>query len=89
MDVIYEHVAGLDVHKSLPSRKRGRRCCDGAHHGRHQGRTRVQDLQHDNGGSAGLAGVADGGEVHSHVAMEATGVSWKLVWNLLSERLSS
>jgi hypothetical protein len=44
----------------------------------------VPDIRHNDGRSRVLAEPADGERVH-RVAMEATGVYWKPVWNILSD----
>ena len=77
MDVIYDRVAGLDVHKEtvvatvrvMVGRKAEREC-----------RTFETTTA---GLSALLAWLTD--TRCSHVAMEATGVYWKPVWNILSD----
>ena len=63
MDVIYKRVAGLDVHKVVPS---------GARPGRRQGRARVQGPSNDDSGLSALPAWLT--EARScHVAVEATG----------------
>ena len=77
MDVIYDRVAGLDVHKEtvvatvrvMVGRKAEREC-----------RTFETTTA---GLSALLAWLTE--TRCSHVAMEATGVYWKPVWNILSD----
>ena len=77
MDVIYERVAGLDVHKqtvvatvrAMVAGKVEREC-------------RIFDTT-TAGLSALLAWLTEAR--CSHVAMEATGVFWKPVWNVLSD----
>jgi transposase len=77
MDIMYERVAGLDVHKEMivacvrltVNGKVSREC-------RTFGTTTVALLEL-------LAWLEESGV--SHVAMEATGVYWKPVWNILSE----
>ena len=77
MDILYDRVAGLDVHKQTivacvrlaTGDKPSRECRTYA--------TTTADLL------ALLAWLRE--SVVSHVAMEATGVYWKPVWNILSE----
>ena len=77
MDVVHQRVAGLDVHKEtivacvriMVGAKVGREC-------RTFGTTTVGLL-------ALLSWLTDAG--CTYVAMEATGVYWKSVWNILSE----
>jgi transposase len=77
MDVIYERVAGLDVHKRtvvacvrrMSGRQVSRECRSFA--------TTTAELL------ALLAWLRESG--CTHVAMEATGVYWKPVWNILSD----
>jgi transposase len=77
MEVMHERVAGLDVHKAMivacvrqsPGRKVEREC-------------RTFETT-----TAGLLSLLDWLTETgcTHVAMEATGVYWKPVWNILSE----
>jgi transposase len=77
MDTIYERVAGLDVHQAtvvgcvrvMAGREAKRACRSFA--------TTTDDLL------ALLAWLSE--ERCTHVAMEATGVYWKPVWNILGE----
>jgi transposase len=77
MDVIHERVAGLDVHKEMivacvrimTGRKANREC-------------RTFDTT-TSGLAELLTWLTD--SACSHVAMEATGVYWKPVWNILSD----
>ncbi len=77
MDVIYDRVAGLDVHKeTVVATVRvmvGRKA-------EHECRTFETTTA---GLSALLAWLTE--TRCSHVAMEATGVYWKPVWNILSD----
>ncbi|WP_176591635.1 MULTISPECIES: IS110 family transposase [unclassified Sphingobium] len=77
MEIMHERVAGLDVHKAMivgcvrlaSEGKTSREC---------------QSFETTTAGlSSLLAWLTDSG--CSHVAMEATGVYWKPVWNILSE----
>jgi hypothetical protein len=65
MGVMHRRVAGLDVHKSLPSRKRGDggglRAADGGS----QADAGMSHFRHHDRGSVGAAGVADGVPVHA------------------------
>jgi transposase len=77
MDVVHERVAGLDVHKEtvvacvriMAGRKASREC-------------RTFDTTTSGLGDL-LTWLTESG--CSHVAMEATGVYWKPVWNILSD----
>jgi transposase len=77
MDVIHERVAGLDMHKEtivacvriMTGRKASREC-------------RTFDTTTSGLGEL-LTWLTD--SACSHVAMEATGVYWKPVWNILSD----
>jgi transposase len=77
MDVMHERVAGLDVHKEtivacvriMAGRKAHREC-------------RTFDTT-TSGLEALLTWLTESG--CTHVAMEATGVYWKPVWNILSD----
>src|SRR5271166_5208466 len=77
MDIIHERVAGLDVHKAMivacvrimADGKAGRTC-------------RTYDTTTD-GLKGLLAWLTE--QRCTHVAMEATGVYWKPVWNILSD----
>ncbi len=77
MEVMYERVAGLDVHKAtvvacvrvMTGRKASREC--------RTFETTTAGLE------ALLAWLTERG--CTHVAMEATGVYWKPVWNILSD----
>ena len=78
MEVLYPRCAGLDVHKetivacvrlSVAGGKTTREC---------------RTFDTSTSGLAGPAGLVDRAGC-SHVAMEATGVYWKPVWNILSD----
>jgi transposase len=77
MDVIHERVAGLDVHKAMIAA-----CVRIVKDGKAVRTCRTYDTTTDGLGSL-LAWLT--GERCTHVAMEATGVYWKPVWNILSE----
>jgi hypothetical protein len=76
MEVLYPRCAGLDVHKD--SVVAAVRCVSPPVH--HEVRSFPTTTQ-------GLVALAEwlGWHRCSHVAMEATGVSWKPVWHLLEE----
>lgn len=77
MDVIHERVAGLDVHKAMIVG-----CVRILTNGKATRTCRTYDTTTD-GLKSLLAWLT---EQHcTHVAMEATGVYWKPVWNILSD----
>jgi transposase len=80
MDIVYDSVAGLDVHKKTIKvavrRCQQRKACEEV---RTFG-TMTRDLLELSDWLAGL-GV-------THVAMEATGVLWKPIWNILEGRFT-
>src|SRR6201982_5849 len=77
MDVLYPHCAGLDVHKDTVV------ACV-----RHMVNGSVRrEVRSFKTTTKELLALSDwlAGEGCSHVAMEATGVSWKPVWHVLSD----
>jgi transposase len=85
MEVLHPHCAGLDVHKSLPSRKRGdsvvacvRHIVDGAV------KREVRSFQTTTKSLMTLSQWLSA-EGCTHIVMEATGVYWKPVWHILSD----
>ena len=77
MDILYPRCAGLDVHKD--SVVAGTRLADGG-----PARTEARTFDTTTPGLLALsAWLAEQG--CTHVAMEATGVYWKPVWNILSD----
>src|SRR5512133_2450861 len=77
MDVIYERVAGLDVHKRMVV------ACVRRMSGNQVSRE-CRSFATTTAGLLGLlAWLSESG--CTHVAMEATGVYWKPVWNILSD----
>jgi len=77
MDVIYQRVAGLDVHKKMIVACV--RIMDGS-----KVRRECRSFETTTDGLLGLLGwLMDSG--CTQVAMEATGVYWKPVWNILSD----
>jgi transposase len=81
MDTIYSNVAGLDVHlKSVEAAVRCRQETGKLFCQVHSFGTMTRDLR----------AMADYLESHgvTHVAMEATGVLWKPVWNILEGRFT-
>jgi transposase len=79
MDIIYQRVAGLDLHeKSIVAEAR---CIN------QQGNLN-KDLRTFGTTTRELLAMADWMAAHgvTHVAMEATGVLWKPVWNILEGR---
>ena len=83
MEVLHPRCAGLDVHKSPPSRKRGDR---GGVHADRVRRRGVARGAHFETTTARLIELAEWLEANgcTHVAMEATGVYWKPVWQVLA-----
>lgn len=77
MDVLYERVAGLDVHKVTVVA-----CVRVMAGGKVERESRTFETT-----TAGLQELLDWLKASrcSHVAMEATGVYWKPVWNILSD----
>ncbi len=77
MDIIYERIAGLDVHKAMIVA-----CVRIMAGGKVERTCRTFDTT-TQGLLDLLAWLTDQG--CTHVAMQATGVYWKPVWNILSE----
>ena len=77
MDIIYERVAGLDVHKAMIVA-----CVRVMADGKAERTCRTYDTTTD-GLKSLLAWLME--QRCTHVAMEATGVYWKPVWNILSD----
>ena len=79
MDIIYQRVAGLDLHKETIVA--AVRCIDAA------GKVEA-DLRTFGTMTRDLRELSDWLAAHgvTHVAMEATGVLWKPVWNILDGR---
>jgi transposase len=77
MDVIHERVAGLDVHKAMIVA-----CVRVTENGKATRTCQTYGTTTD-GLKSLLAWLTEQG--CTHVAMEATGVYWKPVWNILSE----
>jgi transposase len=77
MDVIHERVAGLDVHKAMIVA-----CVRVTENGKATRTCQTYDATTD-GLQSLLAWLTE--QRCTHVAMEATGVYWKPVWNILSE----
>jgi transposase len=78
METIYEHCAGLDVHKDSVVA-----CVRHWHNGRVE-----EEVRSFGSSTRALLALGDwlSGEQVTHVAMESTGVYWKPVWNLLEDR---
>ena len=83
MEVLHPRCAGLDVHKSPPSRKRGDRGGVHADRVRRRGVARGAHLRDDDGATDRVSRVAGGERLHA-CGMEATGVYWKPVWQVLA-----
>jgi transposase len=79
MDVVYPRVAGLDIHKKLIVACRIISGADG------QVQREVRTFATTTAAIEDLGNWLDDGQV-SHVAMEATGVYWKPLFNLLEAR---
>ena len=77
MDVTHERCAGLDVHKATVV------ACVRLMTGG-KVKPRVPDVRYEDGGAYGVVGLVDGSGC-THVEMEATGVYWKSVWNILGD----
>lgn len=77
MDIMHQRVAGLDVHKAMIVACLRLMVGDKAHRECRTFQTTTDDLL------ALLAWLTEHG--CTHVAMEATGVYWKPVWNILSD----
>ena len=84
MEVLYPHCAGLDVHKSLPSGKRGRRWWLARHM---VNGTVTREVKTFRTTTKDLLALSEwlASQGCTHVAMEATGVYWKPVWHILSD----
>jgi transposase len=80
MEVLYPRCAGLDVHRDT-----GVACIRIVHHG-----TVAQHVETFGTMTADLERLAEMLEAHriAHVALEATGVSWKPIWAVLAERFA-
>jgi transposase len=85
MEVLYPHCAGLDVHKSLPSRKRGRPWWACVRHIVNGAVTR--EVRTFGAMTKDLLALSEwlASQGCTHVAMEVTGVYWKPVWYILSD----